>query len=186
MKPRSTTSPPRRATRSFGLTATAVIAAALLAACGSSSTNSTNSSAAGNGSSPTPTAASNKREKFAQCMRSHGAPNFPDPTAHGAFQLPTSLTASPQFKSADDACKSLAPAGPLHSQPPTTNDLNKALNFVHCMRKQGVNLPNPSPQGTFQNKLQASGTDPNSPQFKQALYSCRSLLPAGNGFGTSG
>ena len=30
----------------------------------------------------------------------------------------------------------------------------------------------------------ASGIDPNSPQFKQALYSCRSLLPPGNGFGT--
>jgi hypothetical protein len=114
-------------------------------------------------------------------MRSHGAPNFPDPTAQGTFQLPTSLTASRQFKAADDACKSLAPAGPLRGQAPTTTQLNKALKFVHCMRKQGVNMPDPGPQGTFQT---SPGFDPSSPQFKQALYGCRSLLPPGNGFGT--
>jgi hypothetical protein len=119
-------------------------------------------------------------------MRSHGAANFPDPTAQGTFQLRASLTASPQFKAADDACKSLAPAGPLRSQAPTTAQLNQALKFVHCMRRHGVNLPDPTPQGSFQNKLTASGIDPNSPQFKQALYGCRSLLPPGNGFGTGG
>jgi hypothetical protein len=52
------------------------------------------------------------------------------------------------------------------------------------MRKQGVNMSDPNSQGTFQSQLAASGIDPNSPQFKQALYSCRSLLPPGNGFGT--
>jgi hypothetical protein len=174
---------PRRAARSFVLIATAAIAAAVLAACGSSSSSPTTaSSSAGGGSSPSPTAASNKAERFAQCMRTHGTPSFPDPTAQGTFQLPTSLTASPQFKAADAACKSLAPAGPLRGQAPTTAELNKALNFVHCMRKQGVNLADPTPQGTFQKLPTAS--EVNSPQFKQALYGCRSLLPPGNGFGT--
>jgi hypothetical protein len=181
------TRPRRRAARPFALTVTAAIAAAVLAACGSSSsTSTTTSSPPGGGSSPAPTAASNKAEQFARCMRSHGASNFPDPTAQGSFQLPASLTSSPQFKAADDACKSLAPPGPLHSQAPTTADLNKALKFVHCMRRHGVNMPDPAPQGTFQTKLAASGIDPKSPQFKQALYSCRSLLPPGNGFGTGG
>lgn len=175
----------RRLTRRLPVTAIGVLAAVALAACGSSSNSSTaTSSPAAGGSSPSPTASSNKLERFAQCMRSHGATNFPDPTAQGTFQLSTSLTASPQFKAADDACKSLAPPGPLRSQAPTTAQLNQALKFVHCMRKQGVNLPDPTTQGSFTSKLTASGIDPKSPQFKQALYSCRSLLPPGNGFGT--
>jgi hypothetical protein len=175
----------RRTTSTLAPTATTLILAAVLAACGSSaSSSSTTASPAGGGTSPTPTASSNKLEQFAQCMRSHGAANFPDPTAQGTFQLSTALTASPQFRAADDACKSLAPPGPLKSQAPTTADLNKALKFVHCMRKQGINMADPNPQGLFTSQLAASGIDPNSPQFKQALFSCRSLLPPGNGFGT--
>jgi hypothetical protein len=113
-------------------------------------------------------------------MRSHGVPTFPDPTSQGTFQLSASLTASPQFKSADDACRSWAPAGPLRGQAPTAGQLSQALKFVHCMRGKGVNLSDPTPQGRFQRLP----TNVNSPQFKQALYSCRSLLPPGNGFGT--
>jgi hypothetical protein len=175
---------PRRTRRTFALIATAATTVALLAGCGSSSGSSSTTSSSAGGSSPSPTAASNKAEQFAQCMRTHGTPSFPDPTAQGTFQLPTALTGSPQFKAADAACKSLAPAGPLQGQAPTTADLNKALNFVHCMRKKGVNLPDPTPQGVFKINPAAIGIDPSSPQFKQALYSCRSLLPAGNGFGT--
>jgi hypothetical protein len=176
---------PRRPTRTFSLIATAAITAALLAACGGSSSSSTTTSGSvGGGSSPSPTAASNKAEQFAQCMRTHGAANFPDPTAQGTFQLPTSLTSSPQFRTADAACKSLAPAGALQGQAPTTAELNKALNFVHCMRNQGVNLPDPTTKGVFKVNPTTIGIDPNSPQFKQALYRCRSLLPPGTGFGT--
>lgn len=175
----------RRTTKALALASTIAVVAAALSGCGGSSSSSTASSnPAAGGSAATPTASSNKLERFARCMRSHGTPNFPDPTSQGTFNLPTSLTASPQFKAADDACKSLAPAGPLSGQAPTTAQLNQALKFVHCMRKQGVNLPDPTPQGSFKNKLTASGIDPNSPQFKQGLYSCRSLLPPGNGFGT--
>jgi hypothetical protein len=180
---KTATRPRRRAARTLGLTVTTLITAMAVAACGSSSNaTTTTSSLPGGGSSPAPVAASNKAEQFAQCMRSHGASNFPDPTAQGTFNLPTSLTGSPQFKTADAACKSLAPAGALEGQAPTTAALNKALNFVHCMRKHGVNIADPTPQGVFHNRPTAS--EINSPQFKQALYSCRSLLPAGNGFGT--
>jgi hypothetical protein len=116
-------------------------------------------------------------------MRSHGQPSFPDPTAQGTFQLPAGLTHSPQFKTADQACKALAPAGELSGQAPTTQQLTQALKFVACMRKHGVpNMPDPNAQGTFQGSVDS--IDPNSPQFKAGLYSCRTLLPAGNGFGT--
>jgi hypothetical protein len=29
--------------------------------------------------------------KYAQCIRTHGVPDFPDPTAHGGFTIPNSV-----------------------------------------------------------------------------------------------
>jgi hypothetical protein len=52
--------------------------------------------------------------KYARCMRSHGIPNFPDPTLRNGG---VSLTGggiddrSPQFQKAQQACRSLAPGG---------------------------------------------------------------------------
>jgi hypothetical protein len=49
--------------------------------------------------------------KYANCMRSNGVPNFPDPNGHGAIQIqeaPGVLDeSSPQFQKAETACKSL-------------------------------------------------------------------------------
>lgn len=57
---------------------------------------------------------------FAKCMRSHGVPNFPNPTGNGSVFLgpgsgvdPT----SPQFQRALQACKSLAPPSWISSGP---------------------------------------------------------------------
>jgi hypothetical protein len=55
--------------------------------------------------------------KYAQCMRAHGVPNFPDPhTANGGIGVPSGIgfdmsgidQNSPQYRSADQACQSLA------------------------------------------------------------------------------
>jgi hypothetical protein len=45
---------------------------------------------------------------FARCMRSHGVPNFPDPTANGRFggQLKSFDKTSPAFEGAMKACRS--------------------------------------------------------------------------------
>lgn len=51
--------------------------------------------------------------KLAECMRTHGAANFPDPTVHGNsvyFQGNFDYD-SPLWQKAEQACKSLAPAG---------------------------------------------------------------------------
>lgn len=53
--------------------------------------------------------------KFSQCMRSHGVPNFPDPTvSNGMIELRRGGRGvnpqSPQFQSAQRACQSLMPA----------------------------------------------------------------------------
>lgn len=46
--------------------------------------------------------------KFAICMRSHGVPNFPDPSSQGLSPDGVDIH-SPQFQSAQEACKSLLP-----------------------------------------------------------------------------
>lgn len=48
--------------------------------------------------------------RFANCMRSHGVPSFPDPDRHGAFELPSQINPSaPAFVSANTACASVRP-----------------------------------------------------------------------------
>ena len=54
--------------------------------------------------------------KFVACMRTHGIPNFPDPTVNSRgieMQIPSSVTPnSAVFKNAQQACKNLVPIGP--------------------------------------------------------------------------
>jgi hypothetical protein len=51
--------------------------------------------------------------KLVSCMRSHGLPSLHDPTfTNGQVQIPGGVDHnSPQFKSAEQACQSLIPAG---------------------------------------------------------------------------
>jgi hypothetical protein len=56
--------------------------------------------------------------KFAQCMRTHGVPNYPDPkVSPGTFDIGLNGfdLNSPQFKAAERACKSLIPSSMLPS-----------------------------------------------------------------------
>jgi hypothetical protein len=164
-----------------------VAATLALAGCGgsSSSTGSAATTPAGGGNAQNTSSA--ELVQFAQCMRSHGLPGFPDPTVQGTFNLPSSITNSPQFNSADQACRALAPPGPLSGRGPTTQQLNQTVKFVQCMRKHGVsNFPDPAPNGRFQLSGGANPVNPNAPQFKSALSACHSLLPPGSGFGTGG
>jgi hypothetical protein len=48
--------------------------------------------------------------KLAQCMRSHGVPNFPDPSTAGVVHLGADVdVSSPQFQDAQKVCQSLVP-----------------------------------------------------------------------------
>jgi hypothetical protein len=178
--------------RKFPVTA-GPLAAALVAAAVAVGGCSSPASSAG---SPATTAAGAKATstgsaelaRFAQCMRTHGVTNFPDPTAQGTFNLPSGMTSSPQFASADESCKSLAPPGSLSNQAPTTGELNQTVKFVTCMRKHGEpGFPDPLANGKFQLNGGPNPVNPNAPQFKTAMSACRTLLPPGTGLlGTGG
>ena len=56
---------------------------------------------------------------FANCMRAHGVPNFPDADRDGAFTLPPPLSQqAPQFEHAAHACSAVTPSSLSINQAP--------------------------------------------------------------------
>lgn len=155
--------------RSARLVVAATTATVLIAACGSTSgVGGTGTVAGTNAASPL---------KYANCMRSHGVPNFPDPDADGGFAITASSALNPQsptFAQAARTCAKDFPGGgrPIHLP---TRVRERLLAMAQCMRAHGVpNFPDP----TFGNggvglKLAGAGRlDPNSPAFQTAARTC--------------
>ncbi len=122
--------------------------------------------------------------QYAQCMRSHGVPSFPDPGSDGSFtftgQNPKQL---PNFGTADKACRKLIPAGKPPSPAEQARQRQQALQFSACMRSHGFpQFPDPTfSDGGIQLRLnRSSGMDPNSPRFQAAQRACQSLMPGGS------
>jgi hypothetical protein len=134
-----------------GLTLIAVIA--VISGCGSSSPAGTNPSS-GNGSGGNSTLAhAQKGVKFAECMRSHGVGNFPDPAASGKLTIDAVAngssvdTSTPAFTRAISACKALEPAG-FTGTKRSSPQQQAALKFAQCIRANGVkDFPDPIPNG---------------------------------------
>jgi hypothetical protein len=113
----------------------AVSCAVAIAACGSSGSSS--GAAASSGST--------QGVRYADCMRSHGAPNFPDPNADGSVNLPSGInSASPAFQAAQQACASLQPNANGPRPAITAAQQKSFVANAQCMRKHGVpNFPDP-------------------------------------------
>ena len=131
----------------------------------------------GAGGSSTAAASTLHQEELAvaQCMRSHGVPNFPDPAANGdrSHVGPNSLGVSTSvYQSALNACRHLAPDA---NATPASNPqaLGKVLQFARCMRSHGVpDFPDPDSTG-----LRVDPSMTRLPQYQTAYQACRSLLP---------
>src|SRR5215472_11521570 len=146
---------------------TALAAAALLtAACGGGSPGAAGSSGAGQ-------ARLAQALAFAHCMRSHGAPNYPDPNSSGIFMVNPSTSAkfdAPQPTRA--ACAHLLPG---KGQPPSpavqAAQQRRQLAFVACMHKHG--FPQ-LPDGWSGNvgQLIAAGIDPHPQRLSAAFTKC--------------
>lgn len=121
--------------------AAAILAGTTLAACGSGS---------GPGSRPSQAQVEREGVSFARCMRSHGVPNFPDPSANGGGfdvnNIPGINPSSPAVKGAQTACKNLMPVKRTPSVPPTARAYARLLHWAKCMRAHGISgLPDPRP-----------------------------------------
>ncbi|HTX06972.1 MAG TPA: hypothetical protein VME22_00090 [Solirubrobacteraceae bacterium] len=128
-------------------------------------------------------------------MRSHGVPNFPDPTATGGIP-PISASSginpgSPAFQAAQSACHKLMPGGhgPVHASAAL---VAKWLRISECMRRHGVpGFPDPrfgappinsnaysfiSDQNGLLVAIPAT-INPDSPAFSHAAAACNWKLP---------
>jgi hypothetical protein len=188
-----------------------VSAALPLAGCGGSSSSpgvahlSSNTSAgadasAGNSSSQSEGSpvSQQKMVAYSQCMRSHGVPQFPEPTEgkllvhsedHNGHVSGVNPQSS-QFQAASKACEKLAPNGGKAPSPAEQTKMQEqALKFSECMRTHGVpNFPDPEVSHSgggvgirIGGKAGAGGIDPSSPQFKAAQKACQSILPGPKG-----
>lgn len=118
---------------------------------------------------------------YAGCMRSHGVSGFPDPAPpsnHGFAFNPDPDSHSPEFTSANSACKHLLPD---NGGPPTAAQLAavtvKLLKYSECMRSHGEpGFPDPIVNS---HQIRFKGVDPSSPQFQSAQQACHSVLPGG-------
>lgn len=82
---------------------------------------------------------------FAQCMRSHGIGNFPDPDSSGNFDSSNSVQNSPQYAAAHATCVRLHPYNMVLSPNQVAKQMANALKFARCMRAHGVpNFPDPT------------------------------------------
>jgi hypothetical protein len=113
---------------------------------------------------------------YSRCMRSHGVPNFPDPSTSGGIgiDLPHSFnTSSPAYLAASQACNALAPMG--HPTTGSPNKIAAEVKVARCMRSHGdPSFPDPNSQGGFDR----SKFDESSPAFKTAANACKSLIAA--------
>jgi hypothetical protein len=182
---------PRRWRRAWpqrvGLLAAVAGLALLTVAC------SSNSSSTGTGGSPqaasvTPSA-SHQAVAFAQCMRAHGVPNYPDPGSVSGPINPSQLGVSDAtYQSAKTTCTRLDPP-PQQSAGLTTAQeqhvLGELLNFSRCMRSHGVpNFPDPNSASTIWGSgggslfTTPSSINTSSTQFSSAQNACKSLMPS--------
>jgi hypothetical protein len=124
---------------------------------------------------------------YANCMRSHGVPDFPDPNRQGEFQLRPSvrvengrpapvgdlLSNSPAFTAAERACGSFGSAGRQVTAAHEEQAFQKELRAAACIRASGVpSYPDPKlVDGSID--LEFNGRfNPDSPAFQRAARKC--------------
>jgi len=163
-----------------------------LAACGSNDQPSKSVAelpASSSDPSTAPSADKGNPVAYAQCMRSNGITNFPDPDQNGAIKVQGGGKSggvdpgSSQFKAAADKCKQymgtgIDPNKGNQQTDPWSND--KKLAYAKCMRQNGLsNFPDPDQDGRFPRIGSGKQIDPESPEFKKADKACSVYKPQG-------
>jgi hypothetical protein len=131
--------------------------------------------------------------KFAECMRTNGVRDFPDPDASGTLTIDgvangSSLdTSGAAFKQAVAACKDLQPPGFVgHKR--TAQEQENALEFAQCIRDNGVkDFPDPTEDGPLIDTSRipsAAGRGGRSiPGLGEAMQKCRDLAAGAGAVG---
>jgi hypothetical protein len=160
-------------------TAPLVTAVALLAAGCGSSTHSGNSSS----NRPEASGQLSVAAAFSRCVRAHGLPNYPDPTAaNPKITAPQLGVSQSQYRAAMTPCTHLLPndGGSQETAAQARTRLADELSFAKCMRSRGVaRFPDPTAQGDLSiHMVEAQGIDVHSPAVLRVVTAC---LPASHG-----
>ena len=163
---------PARALSAAGL---GVVAAAALGACGGS---------AASGDSESQRERVERAElAFARCMRENGV-DVPDPqVGRGGGQVALRLEKDQDaaaFQRGHRACRRhLEGVIKEPSEAEKTRFRDAAVKFAECMRRNGVDLPDPGSDGGAVMVEPGPGAGPSSetPRFRRAEERCRDLLP---------
>ena len=125
--------------------------------------------------------------RYADCMRSHGVANFPDPAPGGGFPLRTSNVnlASPAFGSAQKACAKLQPGG---STPPriTGEQPYQMAAKARCIREHGFpDFPDPAFASGGGGMVAPADWNPEAPASIKARKACADVGIAIPGWGAA-
>jgi hypothetical protein len=135
--------------RPRALSALALVAA-IGAGCGANARSDAGTTAGGGTTTPGATGTAvdksatdqDKGVRFAECIRRHGVPHFPDPNAKGDYNFGIDVTPA-VWQKAVDACKDLEPPGALSGKR-SPKQQSAALRFAECVRRHGVkDFPDP-------------------------------------------
>ncbi|MCO5970398.1 hypothetical protein [Actinoallomurus soli] len=160
--------------------------------------------ACGSGHKPanTRTGAASDLEKlraYARCMRANGVDMAdPQPDGNGRVRMSVRRGSAepnaakgmddPALKAAESKCGRLRPNGGKPKKP-SAQDLAKLRAYARCMRRHGVDMADPNPDGGIlikrnggQGSQGASGQGgPDSPAFKDADQACAQYRSGGPG-----
>jgi hypothetical protein len=164
----------QRAARAAGPLAAGMLGATLVAACASGSSGLS-------GTTPSDTQTQSRYEQaiaYAQCIRTHGVSNFPDPNSQGELTPDGINPSSPQFQSAQKACQSLDKDAHIMSPQKQATLVQQAVKYANCMRSHGIlNFPEPPAPGSGPTMVNPNSVNTASPQFAAAQQACRKYLP---------
>ena len=165
-----------RTTSRLRSVAAALAVVTMIAACDSSSPTAATS--AGNGAHVQEQQLQDM-VRFAGCMRSHGAPNLPDPTSSPRDFKSAFADPSPAVQSAATDCRHLLPPGEQQRENPRPSPARTAalVAFARCLRTHGFpNFPDPNATGELTHEMLANaGIDLHQPAVLQAADACVSV-----------
>jgi hypothetical protein len=165
--------------RRMGLFVSALLGIVLVATACAGGPSGPGVAGQGSSSSPSASPSGDPRDAelaYAKCMREHGIADFPDPQPGGGIAVQAGPGSdldpdNPQFKAADEACKSLLPTPSKEDQQKEFADM---LAYAKCMREHGFpTFPDPKPgQGIDLDLGKHPELNPNNPQFQAANKAC--------------
>ena len=158
------------------------LAALIAAGCGSNAPSgpgapTATGAAASDAAAHTSASTQGRAVKFAECLRGHGVPHFPDPDAKGEFAF--GIDVSPAvWQKAVAACKDLEPPGALSGKR-SPKQQSAALRFAECVRQHGVkDFPDPANGAPLidTTKIPSSNRPGGMTILNAATHRCGSVL----------